>query len=418
MMAAEKRKVEDDFDVLAKKIRVEEEETPGQSEELNYAEGHNLELKERETLRVNIQLWLERYPVLSSQTACIAIKDLLSLRNIEDKRYGEWNREVLNLRDVQRNLTYAAHYSRNTFDEQEKRDIVSALIQILHPFDRIETRYFPTLREILEELQELEYPIDLDFMEELNAIQVAEFSRNVATRIPKKTCSREAYLKDSQKKLELMMKHFTESGCDVYEYLLSIGVLQVFGFKIHQFQFDYNLSGNDFKNISKLLEDHINNFNLSLQLDQQQAYILNLALCCVDQKETAVRHVFDRMSGELLTELREVCAQTLNGFVDDKVLHNAVDELLSEEQKKLNEQTLVYNIKSQLHELEGCEVIEVVKTEEKEAENLNPRVQLWLEILDMKKYYPQKLQYENVIKLRTEDFDDANKTCTNFRQLP
>ena len=36
----------------------------------------------------------------------------------------------------------------------------------------------------------------------------------------------------------------------------------------------------------------------------------------------------------------------------------------------------------------------------------------------MKKYYPQKLTYEDVIKLKSDDFHDVNKRCTDFRQLP
>ena len=215
-----------------------------------------------------------------------------------------------------------------------------------------------------------------------------------------------------------MMERFSETRCDVYEYLLSVGVLQVFGFKVHRFQFDYLLSKNNFKNMSKLLEDHKKNFDMIQQPTQQQAYILNLALCCVDQKETAIRHALDIMSGELGTELQKVCAQTVDGsaYVDN--LHNTVDELLKDEHKKLNEQTLVYNIKSQLHELEGCETKKAVESEDKEEENLDQRVQVGLEILGMKKYYPQKLSFEDVIKLRTDDFDDVNKRCTDFRQLP
>ena len=62
--------------------------------------------------------------------------------------------------------------------------------------------------------------------------------------------------------------------------------------------------------------------------------------------------------------------------------------------------------------------MKAAEPEEEEERNLDERVQLWLEILDMKKYYPQKLTYEDVIKLKSEDFDDVSIKCTDFHQLP
>ena len=215
-----------------------------------------------------------------------------------------------------------------------------------------------------------------------------------------------------------MMRLFSESKSEIYEYLLTAGVLQLFGFKVHRFQFDYHLSKNDFKNMSKMLEDHRKIFYSIEQPSQQQSYILNLALCCVDQKETAIRYAFDTMSRDIETELQEVWAPMVNGSVDVVKLQHIADQLLTEEQKKLNEQNLVHNIKSQLKELEGYEITGASEPEETKELKLDQTVQLWLEILDMKKYYPQKLTYEDVIKLKSDDFHDVNKRCTDFRQLP
>ena len=331
---AEKQRVEEDIYVLTKKIKVEEEEEARQPEESGHTEHYEQESNPKETLRRNIQLWLETYPFLSPHTTCKGIKDLLSLRNIEDKSYEDWHNEVIYLRDVQRNLTYAAHYSRNSSNQHEQIDLTSALMQILHPFDKIEKRRFPNLKEIIEDPEEHSDSTDLDFSSVINPKQITEFLRNVFRRIPKKTGSQEVYLIGSQKKLELMMRLFSESKSEIYEYLLTAGVLQIFGFKVHRFQFDYHLSKNDFKNMSKMLEDHRKMFNSIEQPSQQQAYILNLALCCVDQKETAIRYAFDTMSGDIETELQEVWAPMVNGSVDVVKLQHIADQLLTEEQKK------------------------------------------------------------------------------------
>ena len=133
----------------------------------------------KEILRKNIHLWLEKYPVLNAQTTCMGIKDLLSLRNIEDKRYEMWHKEVLYLRDVQRNLTNAAHYSRNTFDQHEESDILSALVQILHPFDKIDTRHFPSIREIIKDPEECENNMVLEPYLEPDLKEMRGIFRNV-----------------------------------------------------------------------------------------------------------------------------------------------------------------------------------------------------------------------------------------------
>ena len=414
----EKQRVEEDINIFTKKIKVEEQDEAEESEEPGPREDIEPQSSEQENLRRNIQLWLERYQVLNPETVRIGIEDLLSLRNVEDKGYEDWYNEVIYLGDVQMNLTYTARYTRNSSDPHEKRDLTAALMQILHPFDKIETRHFPNLREIIEDPVESKTVSDMGLSEAPNLKVVTECLRSVVRRIPRRTSNQEVYLKESQKQLESMMKLFSESNCETYEYLLCAGVLQVFGFKVHRFQFGYHLSKNDFKNMSKMLEDHRKMFCSIEQPCQQQAYMLNLALCCIDQKETAIRYTVDRMAGDLETELQEVCTHTVNGAFDVDKLRGITDKLLTKEQKRLNEQTLVYNIRSQLQELEGYGIMGANEPEASEERNLDQRVLLLLEILEMKKYYPQKLTYEDVIKLRTNDLDYVNKGCTEFRHLP
>ena len=165
---AEKRRVGDIY-VLTKKIKVEEEEEARQHEESRHTEHYEQESNPKETLRRNIQLWLETYPFLSPHTTCKGIKDLLSLRNIEEKSYEDWHNEVIYLRDVQRNLTYAAHYSRNSSDQHEQIDLTSALMQILHPFDKIEKRHFPNLKEIIEDHEGHNDVTDSDFSKSIKS---------------------------------------------------------------------------------------------------------------------------------------------------------------------------------------------------------------------------------------------------------
>ena len=66
MMAAEKRRVEEDIDMLSKKIKVEEEipeeevpeeEAPEEPTEMDCTEDDKREEPVKETLRKNIHLW-------------------------------------------------------------------------------------------------------------------------------------------------------------------------------------------------------------------------------------------------------------------------------------------------------------------------------------------------------------------------
>ena len=75
------------------------------------------------------------------------------------------------------------------------------------------------------------------------------------------------------------------------------------------------------------------------------------------------------------------------------------------------------NIKQQFSFLYSIEETEETPEAEQTGE-LNDTVEGILDALDMKKYYPQKLRYEDLITLTSDDLDDVSKKPTSLPELP
>ena len=63
-------------------------------------------------------------------------------------------------------------------------------------------------------------------------------------------------------------------------------------------------------------------------------------------------------------------------------------------------------------ETEQSKVVEI------QEDDLDRSVEKILEALDMRKYYPQKLKYEDVIMLSSDVHNDVNKKPTRLAELP
>ena len=78
------------------------------------------------------------------------------------------------------------------------------------------------------------------------------------------------------------------------------------------------------------------------------------------------------------------------------------------------------NIKSQLSFLTSTTRTEATAAELESEQNFEVKesVEQMLDTLDLKKYYPQKLKYEDVIMLTSSIYDDVNKKPTSLQELP
>ena len=95
---------------------------------------------ERNLLRENIQFWLHKYPKLDRENVLFALEELAAFRNQDDKACETWHSEVLYLREMQKVITWASENMKHD-NEQNQNHIVTLLIQILHPHDKVQAKY-------------------------------------------------------------------------------------------------------------------------------------------------------------------------------------------------------------------------------------------------------------------------------------
>ena len=201
-----------------------------------------------------------------------------------------------------------------------------------------------------------------------------------------------------------------------YHFLVCVGVLRLFCFKLDRWLFEYDLSLKDLDTMARMLETTMKILDMLGDQHQQQAFVLNLALCSTQERNITVDFVLDRMKENLCAKLKEACVPQGNKRKDEERSQNVICRMLPEEQPKPDFWYLMYSIKGQLHFLKQQNKVKTMS--EETMDKLHAPLEGLLELLDMTKYYPQKLKYEDVIMLRTDDFDDVNKKPTYRQDMP
>ena len=344
-MATETRKAEEEFqESLPKRIRLDQTETvkgTDQQEPLKRAE----ESSDTEKLRRNFQSWLKKYQVLDQETVHRSIADLLSLRNTASKSYEQWHSEVLRLRDVQKNLISAVRLIKEAANSSEKNSLTNSLMDILRPHDKIEPRYFPGIREI-ESLADPEGKLAKEV--------VGKKTAEVLFKLIEKNLKQGSLTNNSNtveilKSLEVLVRAYNLRTDDTYQYLLCVTVFQLFGFTIDGFIFKHELTKSELKSMKETLTSCLLRFNSFSNVDRKQAYLLSIGLHCVDQTQSTVQHIIDRLSGELCMDLRQCTDDNLNLHVQK--LYDTVSDLLKEF-PGIETECLVMSTLNQFHFLE------------------------------------------------------------------
>ena len=409
IMTAETQMAEEEFqESLAKRIRLEGNlETVRDTRQQVLLETHTEEFCETEKLRRKIQGWLKKYTFFSQQTVCSGIKDLLSLKTTKDDVL--WQEEVLYLRDVQKYIVSAVRQMRDIGKSEEELSVTKKLgeniLQVLRPYDKIQPRYFPEVREITESLADPEGNL-------AKSLQ-AKYNSNKLFRMMKKTLKVESLENNDTvhvvKQLELIVRAYSLSTDDIYQYLVCVNICLLYGFTVNGFVFKYELTKDDLKSMEETLESCLHGFNALHSVGQKQAYLLSLALNCVDQKQSAVQHILDKISSELCADLKEACTDD-NGNLNFQKLHNAECKF-SKEFAESEVKFLAQNTLSRFRFLEAVKPHGTGKDDPGTgcAEgNLRKEVRELLELLGMAVYYPQKLTFQDVIKLTSDIHSDVD----------
>ena len=373
-----------------------------------------LEESEKKILREDIQEWLVKYEFISEENITACLTDLRDIRLRRDKVSHMWQSDALYIRELQKRLKWVADKLAAAV---QRKDLVELMKGLLHPWDVLQEKYFPDIREILANMLDEEVspkePFEIRNIRNLPA---------VLKKVIKSVVSDEERtgqdITEVQERLEVTMKEHSEYSDSKYQFLVCVGVLQLFGWIPCKFMFAYKLTNCDLDKLSKMLEAHLKNMETMSNDAQKQAYILNLTLCSTGQRSSVIQYVADELSTVLDEQFREACLTVcVNSDVTD--LKNITNKYVLDGNNKLIAKSLLYSIKSQLRLLSQHE--RLLKNSEATGfigETISLSVETLLDVLDMKNYYPQRLRYEDVIKLRRDMYDSPNKKPGTLVEFP
>ena len=376
----------------------------------------NEEDKQRNALRSDIKLWIDRYRNLSQQTVDASIKSLASLRKKYDRINQEWQSEVIYLQDVQTKLLWTGNFMKKTStNPNQKIQLAAGVNHILFPLEEIRCEHFPNFRQLIESLKEVDGVISgrlftMDSMRQLPDIL------KQCTNIPKN--HPELDLKTMQERLENTVKALMETPVKSYEHLIILGSLHLLGLHLENCLFDHTLVEKDLSIAVELLEAGFQFLDSSPKA-KQQAYILNLGLCSRNQRQEIIQDMRERMPGGICIELREACKKTEgHNRINLDRLQEEVDKILQNGPIGLELKPLIQALTYQFRSLHVTSKMERGRHEVNLHDAPDKKVEKLLEALGMRKYYPQKLQYEDVLMMQTDVHDDVNQKPTSLLELP
>ena len=388
------------------------EETCEEDRESREVEKHKNNWNERRTeaLRKDLAIWLTRYKDIKYQNAEASIQELLTLKEKYNDIRAVWEHEVIYLRVVQKNIIQLANCLNEMASTRKKEQAKERLTQILGPAENIQTSQFPKIRSLMERIGALgahsRNPMTITNITHLIEI----LKHDLELMSPEKGDGAVVTL---QNRLEATIRaqrsQVKNEGCNKkrYDYLMCVSVLQIFCFSLHNFVFDRYLPLNDFKDMTEMLEEHLKNFHRLQNGKQKQAYILKIALDCTHGRANAVNYAADNFPEPISDEICEALSKSQEAEnIDAERLRSALDKLVtdirfSRDLHRLMLKALVCNIKSQFHFLHQQESTPILPFGVVDSTPDKP-VEALLDALQMRKYYPQKLKYEDIVMLTND----------------
>ena len=327
-----------------------------------------------------------------------------------------WQREVLYSIEVQRVLTRLVKYLPTVILSRER--VKSSLRSILKPYEDILRLSFFNIEEIIKCIEDPETDIVLGSFKVEKVDQLIEVLKEELADIDKQNPSYD--LQVIQKKLQLLIKYWSKKYYDQPPFILTVTLLTSFGFSVTGFNFDYNFSLSEIKNLLERLIETYSNFQHVEDNLKKQAYIVNLALNSPQhQRQEALKFVVKSMGRSLSSKILKSCQESFRN--DDtyniEKLTERITDLLGEQQFEL----IIRSLEAQFEFLEpemATARKETVCSHEAGDPDLNEEVTKILEELGLTKYYPQKLTYQDVTMITADVLDDFKKKPTSMHELP
>ena len=373
--------------------------------DLRNTEWHAVE-KSRHLLRRDIMEWLNTFPEVTCKNLVLCMRCLVNVRNRYKSIDTIWHDEVICLRDVQRKITSAVEHLQAMNEQQQKYYFAQTLRDILQPYRKIQKILFPNIRMVTANIyRACHHP-----MGPLCMSSIRQLPDNLKAKLKEDLDLMDGFdskLRQIQESLEASVQLQAENNLD-YLCLLCVLVPNLFGFSLNGWLFQHNLSRGDLEMMIEMLESHMANLGVMELEKEKQAYVVNLALCSTTERERTIQFVINMMNKNICSELREACEhKTEDQGIYSNILQSTVDNLLQEKQHHdLTMLPLMQSIKCQLNFLRYPKKAEPT-VDDGTAVQLDGQVSILMQVLDMQKYYPQKLKCDQVTMLSAEVQDNV-----------
>ena len=352
------------------------------------------------------------------------IYSLKILQNMREDFYQnlekDWRLEVLYCHQVQKYLVWVAQCTLQMKDSLKQLQIKRHLQKITDPYEELEITSFPKIQEIvdcfLDNSQDSKVPVKpfelssiTDLPEVLNECLVdIEGLDGEATNFK---------LRRIQQKLQLYIKALSGKVHRSYAYIVSILTMLKFSFSIDTMQFAHLLQMAEIDSLSHNLKVNLSMLSEKPNEVMQQACTINLALSCKEQEDRILQYVEGEFPGEICKEIKEIFdeAKHIGENLDEAFLQREIMKLLSGFETDLK--PLVTSIRDQLS---FTTTIKESRSN-KDPPSCKPQesVAKLLYDLNLMRYYPQKLTYEEFTTITADILKDKfNDIPQKLTDLP
>ena len=210
--------------------------------------------------------------------------------------------------------------------------------------------------------------------------------------------------------LECTMWKWHQSSNQSYEFLTCHAIMTIFDFSLERLSFSYSLGEKEIEKICAGLKQNFDELKKLKTIMDKQAFVLNVALSSPFNKEKVVQYILKRMPNKISQKF--TCCTGRN--FDLLKLHRVVQQIITRKGNYLN-------VKAKSLSMYFNSILSsTVNKGPMKAENgeVEESMRSLLEDLGLVKYYPQKLNYSDVIKVTEDICKKSNETPSSLQELP
>ena len=257
-------------------------------------------------------------------------------------------------------------------------------------------------------------------LRELRCLYIPSFELKHLTDLPDVMDKRMRYLtlnRDDEEtkcnelvdQLECTIWKLHQSSNQSYEFLTCLATMNLFDLSLEQLIFNNGLQEKEIENLSITLRQNFDELQTLRTIVDNQAFVLNIALNNPLNKCKSVPFILERLPNEISHQFTGCTGQKYN--LSD--LHKAVQQLITrKDELKEKAKSLSMHFNSAFSRKFSSSKFK------EELPQVNESVRKLLEELGLTEYYPQKLTYNDVIKITEDALTNVHQKPSTLPELP